>query len=136
MVDIIYKDTKNLQGMAKRQDPINKSMIIWLIKCVTKKVPDCFTPVIINFLITGIQTGWRGVKWTHPKDPTKYEFYEYDKASSPFENRIYALCIEDIKFKYANGRIVTDPMTVADANVARTVICWRYQKNLNHGQGI
>ena len=60
----------------------------------------------------------------------------YDKPTSPFKNRVYALCIEDIKFKYANGRIVKDPMTVADANVARTLIRWRYQKNLNHGQEI
>ena len=111
-------------------------MIIWLIKCVTGKDPDCFTQAIINFLIMGIQTGWQGVEWAQPKDPTKHGFHEYDKPSSPFENRIYALCIKDIRFKYANGRIVTDPMIVADANVARTVIRWRYQKNLNHGQEI
>ena len=48
--------------------------------------------------------------------------YKYDKPSKPFENRVYALCIEDIKFKYAYGRIVKDPMTVADADVACTLI--------------
>ena len=60
----------------------------------------------------------------------------YDKPTSPFKNQVYALCIEDMKFKYANGRIVTDPMTVADTNVARTGIRWRYQKNLNHSEEI
>ena len=123
MLDTIYKDTKNWQGMTKRQDPITKSMIIWLVKSVTGKDPDCFTNTIIDFLIMGIQTGWRGIEWAQPKDPTKHGFYEYEKSSSPFENRVYALCIENIRFKYANGRIVKDPMTVADANVARTLVC-------------
>ena len=108
--------------MTKCQAPITKSMIIWLIKSVTGKDHDCFTNAIIDFLIMGIQTGWRGVEWAQPKDPTKHGFYEYDKPSSPFENRVYALCIEDIRFKYANGKIVKDSMTVADADVARTLV--------------
>ena len=43
----------------------------------------------------------------------------YDKPTSPFEKRVYVLCIEDMQFKYANGRIITDPMAVADADVVR-----------------
>ena len=66
--------------MAKRQDPITKSMINWLINSVIGKDPDCLTHAIIDFLIMGIQTGWRGVEWAQPKDPTKHGFYEYDKA--------------------------------------------------------
>ena len=124
LLEIIYKDTKNWQGMSKRQDPITKSMIIWLIESVAGKDPDCSTSALCDFLIMGIQTGWRGVEWAQPKDPTRHGFYKYDKPSSPFENRVYALCIEDIKFKYANGRIVKDPMTIADADVARTLIRW------------
>ena len=122
--------------MSTRQDPITKSMIIWLIKLVAGKDRNYFTIALCDFFIMGIQTGWRGVKWAQPNNPSRHGFYEYDKPSSPFENRVYALCIEDIKFKYANSRIIKDPMTVADEDVACTVIRWRYQKNLNHGQEI
>ena len=122
--------------MSKRQDLITKSMIIWLINSVIGKDPDCFTHAIIDFFIMWIKTSWQGVEWAQPKDPTKHGFYEYNKPSRIFENRIYALYIEDIRFKHANGRIVTDLMSVVDADVARRVIRWRYQKNLNHGQEI
>ena len=122
----IYKDTKHWQGMTKRQDSITKSMIVWLIKSAVGKDPDCLTSALGDFLIMGTQTGWRGVEWAQPKDPEKYGFYMYDKPTSPFKNRVYALCIEDMQFKHADGRIVTDPMTVADADVARTGIRWRY----------
>ena len=88
MINIIYEDMKNWQGMAKRQDPITKSMITWLINSVIGKDPDCLTHVIVNFLIMEIQTGWRGVEWAQPKDPTKHGFYKYDKASSKFDNQI------------------------------------------------
>ena len=72
MIDIIYKDMKNWQGMAKRQGLIAKSMIIWLINSVTGKDSDCFMHAIIDFLIMRIQTGWQGVEWAQPKDPTKH----------------------------------------------------------------
>ena len=132
----IYKDTKSWQGLTKRQDPLTKSMIVWLSDSAKGKDPDCFTNALVDFLIMGTQTGWRGVEWAQPKDPRKHGFYEYDKPTSPFTNRVYALCIEDLKFKHADGRIVQDPMTVADADVARTGVRWRYQKNLNHGEEI
>ena len=60
----------------------------------------------------------------------------YDKPISPFKNRVYALCIDNMQFKYADGRIVTDPMMVANDDVARTGIRWRYQKNINRGEVI
>ena len=122
--------------MTKRKDPIAKSMIVWLIRSVVRKDPDCPTSALRDFLCMGTQTGWRGVEWARPKDPKKHGFYMYDKPTSPFENRVYALCIEDMQFKYANGRIITDPMTVADANVARTGIRWQYQKKINHDKVI
>ena len=111
-------------------------MIVWLINSAAGKDPNCFTSALGDFLIMGTQTGWRGIEWAQPKEPKTHGFYLYDKPTSPFANRVYALCIEDVKFKYADGRIVKDPMTVADADVARTGIRWRYQKNLNHGEVI
>ena len=122
--------------MPKRQDSITKLMVNWLINSVQGKDPHCFTHTVIDFFIMGIQTGWQGVEWAQPKRPIKHGFFFYNKTCSTFENRIYALCIKNITFKYASNRIVTNPLTVADANVTRTVICWRYQKNLNHVQKI
>ena len=86
MIDIIYKDIKDWQGMNKRQDPITKSMIIWLINSTKGKNLHCFTYIIIDFLIIGIQTGWRGVEWAQPKCQIKNGFYEFDKSSSKFVN--------------------------------------------------
>ena len=57
LLETIYKDTKNWQGLSTRQDPITKSMIVWLIKSVAGKDPDGFTSALYDFLIMGIQTG-------------------------------------------------------------------------------
>ena len=72
--------------MTKRQDPITKSMIVWLIKSAARKDPDYLTNALGDFLILGTQTGWQGVEWAQPKDPKKHGFYMYDKPTSPFEN--------------------------------------------------
>ena len=120
MIDMIYKDTKDWQGMTKRQDPITKSMIIYLINFMRRKDPHCFTNFIIDFFIMGIQTGWRGVEWAQPKCPLINGFHKYDNPFSKFVNQIYTLYIKDFMFKYASGRIVTNPMTVADSDVACT----------------
>ena len=58
----------------------------------------------------------------------------YDKPTSPFKNRVYALCKEDMKFRYANGRVVMNLMTAADANVPSTHIRWQYQKKFIHSE--
>ena len=97
--------------MTKRQDPIIKSMIIWLINSMKGKDTHCFTHAIINFLIMGIQTDWRGIKWAQPKWPIKHGFYEFNKASSQFNNQFYALCIKNFMSNYASGRIVTNHMS-------------------------
>ena len=70
----IYKDTKNWQGMTKRQNPITKLMIVWLIRLAAAKDPDCLTSALGDFRIMGTQTGWRGVKWAQPKDPENRGF--------------------------------------------------------------
>ena len=50
--------------------------------------------------------------------PSTVRFYLYDKPSRKYANRIYACCIKDFVFKYANGKIVTDLATVEANTVA------------------
>ena len=43
--------------MTKRQDPLTKSMIVWLTNSAAGKDPDCFTGALVDFLIMGTQRG-------------------------------------------------------------------------------
>ena len=100
----IYADTKAWQGITNRQYPVTKSMINYLRSTVVGKNPHCLTCALINFAVLAVQTAWRGVEWVQPKNPRikgqlKLEFYEYDNATSKFENIIYACCVEDFTFK-------------------------------------
>ena len=100
------------------------------------KDPHCLVNALIDFLVMGTQTGWRGVEWAQPVDPVKNGFFLYDKKSSRFENMIYACCIEDFVFKRANGTTVTDPTKALPATVASCWVRWRFLNNLQHGQWI
>ena len=86
MFNIIYDDTKHWQGIPNCQDPISKSMIRYLRADLTGDDPHSFTNAIIDFLIIGFQTGWRGVQWAQPTCPGKDGFYLYDKPTSKFGN--------------------------------------------------
>ena len=96
------------------------------------KDPHYLVNALVDFLIMGTQTGWRGVKWAQPVDPGKNGFFLYDKKSIRFKNMIYACCIED----FVNGTTVTDPTKALPATVASCRVRWRFQKNLQHGQWI
>ena len=55
------------------------------------KNPHCLTCALIDFAVLAVQTAWRGVEWVQPKNPrikgkVKLEFYEYDNATSKFDN--------------------------------------------------
>ena len=136
MFKVIYDDTKHWQGIPNRQDPVSKSMITYLMDSMVGKDPHCLVNALIDFLIMGTQTGWRGVEWAQPVDPTINGFFLYDKKSSRFENMIYACCIEDFVFKRANGTTVPDPTKALPATVASCRVRWRFQKNLQHGEWI
>ena len=46
------------------------------------KDPHCFRNALVDLLIMGTKTGWRGVEWAQPLDPEKHGFFLYDKKSS------------------------------------------------------
>ena len=73
---------------------------------------------------------------SNPRKNGKLEFYEYDNATSKFEDIIYACCIEDFTFKRIRGKLIKDPLSVPISEVAACTVCWRFQKNLQHGQKI
>ena len=52
MLNTMYDHTQHWQGISNCQDPISKSMIKYRGTNLTS----------INFLIMGLQTGWRSVK--------------------------------------------------------------------------
>ena len=90
MLKVKYNKTKYWQGIPNRQDPISKSMIKYLMDLMVGKDPHCLVNALIDFLIMGTQTGWRGVEWAQPVDSVMNGFFLYDKKSSSLENMIYA----------------------------------------------
>ena len=62
MINIIYDDSKCWQGIPNCQAPISKSIIKYLRTNLTSDNSHSFTNAIIDFLIMGLQTGWRGVE--------------------------------------------------------------------------
>ena len=101
--DNIYANTKAWQGIPNWQDPVTKRLINYLRSLVVGNNSHSLTCALIDFAVLACQTGWRGIEWLQPvnrRRSDKLEFYEYDNATSKFENIIFACCIEDFTFKY------------------------------------
>ena len=136
----IYKDTKEWQGIPNRQDPISFLMIKYLQQEAAAKHEDCMEDAIVNWTILGASSGFRSKEWCQPKNSDDHGFKLYDKASAKFDNRIYALCKEDIKF-IRNNR-AQNVLTLREAvkfpvqELIAVKIRWRYQKNGNHREEI
>ena len=136
----IYKDTKEWQGIPNRQDPLSFLMIEYLQQEAAAKHQDCMEDAIVNWTTLGASTGFRGKEWCQPKNPDDHGFELYDKPSAKFDNRIYALCEEDMKFIKNNRarKILTlrEAVKVPASELIAVRIRWRYQKNGNHGEEI
>ena len=60
LIDRIYQDTKNWQGMPNRQDPTTKAMRDYLRKISKDKHPDSHNNAIINWSTIAAANGYRG----------------------------------------------------------------------------
>ena len=132
LIDIIFKDTKEWQGMPNRQDPITHAMIESLRKGAIGMHKHCHNSAIADWCTLGESTGYRGKEWCQTKDPIKNGYTLYDKPSAKFKNRIYACCDTDFQFK-----LKAPPHRTISLHEARklrvslllsVLIKWRYQK--------
>ena len=73
-------------------------MIEYIQQEAAAKHKDCMEDAIVNWTTLGASTGFRGKEWCQPKNPDDHGFKLYDKPSAKFENRIYALCKDNMKF--------------------------------------
>ena len=104
------------------------------------KHKDIMEDAIVNWTILGASTGFRGKEWCQLKSPDNHGFELYDKASAKFDNRIYTLCKEDMKFirnnKARNVLTLREAVKVPVQKLIAVKIRWRNQKNGNHREEI
>ena len=86
LIEAIYKDTKEWQGIPNRQDPITHSMVEYLREEAYDKHTHCHDDATADWCTIGESTGYRGKEWCQTRDPTKHGFTLYDKPSSKFTN--------------------------------------------------
>ena len=73
----IYQETKRWQGIPHRQDPVTKEMIAWLQRHGINKDRYCYVNALVDWVVLGLHTGYRGAEWCQQVDPTKHSYYEY-----------------------------------------------------------
>jgi len=140
LIETIYKDTKEWQGMPNRQDPITHAMVEFLREAGFGKHKHCHDTASAEWTTLGESTGFRGKEWCQTRDPHTHGFILYDKPSSKFHNRIYACCDTDLQFKLKAppNRIISLQTAAATAYrlLLSVIVRWKFQKNGNHGEKI
>ena len=140
LIERIYQDTKDWQGMPNCQDPTTKAMRDDLCKISKDDHPDSHNNDIINWSTIAAANRYRGKEWCQEKNTGKnLNFTLYDKPTAKFDNRIYACCKDDFEFKSrkANGFLNLQKAAATPyKNLASIRFRWRYQKNKNHGEKI
>lgn len=145
----IYNETKRWQGQPNRQDPITKAMIAWLRQQGVGLDKDGFINALVDWLIIGLNTGYRSIEWCQDDNPNVKGFYQYETPGQ-FDNLTYACCPGDFNFVGHKANLLSaaddsrstlpPAWQVANAHpvtaFAATEIRWRYQKNLEHGEKI
>ena len=138
MIRYIQNHRKKTKGRKQKKDPVTKRMISYLRKISKRRHEDNLTEALVDWLVLGLTTAYRGIKWCQTKDPTKQNssgfknrFRLYKDKVEYTDNPIYAKCIGNWTFYDQNDIKIKNPLNV-DPNEIKTVRDWyRYQKNLS-----
>ena len=137
MLDYVYDYQKKIDGRKRKKEPITKRLIQYMIDKNKEGNPNRLAKALIDWLILGLTTGYRGVEWCQEHNPMdivdgkRRGFRTYDIPVPHTDNRIYAKCREDWIFYDAERTPIRDPLNVDPNRIAYTSDWYRYQKDSN-----
>ena len=131
----ILNELKRWESMPKRREPMTKEMISYIIdkgEKLKSTNPDNIYTVLSDWLIVGLQAGFRRKEWAQDKTYLK----KYKDIERNVDGSSAAFILSDFEFR-GKGNTRIDNSSKQAINRSYIVnIKWRFQKNNDNGQVI
>ena len=129
----VINEIKRWEVMPNRREPLTKPIIKYIIekgKTLASKSTDNMYSALSDWLILGLQSGFRRKEWAQDKNHlAKYKDVQRNVDKSPS-----AFILTDFEFRGTNNTRINQ-LNNKEVKKATTVnVKWRYQKNNDNGQ--
>ena len=132
-INNIITELKRWECIPNRREPVTKQMIEYIInkgKSLQKSDPDNIYISISDWLILGMQSGFRRKEWAQDRS---YMMKNKDIQRN-VDGSSAAFILEDFEYRGANNKRINQKSNSA-VNKSKTVnLKWRFQKNNDNGQ--
>ena len=129
----VLNEIKRWEQVPNRREPLTKSMINYIIKkgkSFSTNINDNLYSAIGDWLILGLQSGFRRKEWAQDKTHlSKFKDIQRNVDKSPA-----AFILEDFEFRGTNNRRLDNKNSKAISRATIVNVKWRYQKNNDNGQ--
>ena len=131
----IIREHKRWESIPNRKEPLTKKMVKYIIdkgKKLNKSNPNNIYTALADWLIVGLQAGFRRKEWAQDRTYLKkHKDIErnIDKSSSAF-------ILEDFEFRADGNKRINNSSTKEIKKSSIINIKWRFQKNNDNGQVI
>ena len=130
----IIKETRRWESIPNRKEPITKEMVEYIIHKgnENKKNPDNIYSALGNWLVLGLQTGFRRKEWAQDRTYLK----KHNDIQRNVDGSSAAFILSDFEFRLKGNKHMTlnSPSNIKRASIVN--IKWCFQKNNDNGQVI
>ena len=132
-INNIMTELKRWECIPNRREPVTTQMIEYIIKkgkSLHKSDPDNIYTALSDWLILGMQSGFRRKEWAQDRS----QMIRHKDIQRNVDGSAVAFILEDFEYRGLNNRRINQKSN-SEVNKAKLVnLKWRYQKNNDNGQ--
>ena len=129
----ILNESKRWESIPNRREPLTKEMVEYVInkgKELAKSNQDNIYSALSDWLILGLQTGFRRMEWAQDRAYLK----KYKHVQRNIDGSPAAFILEDFEFRNKGNKRIDNSSTKEVNQATITNLQWRFQKNNDNGQ--
>ena len=134
-INNIITEIKRWENIPNRREPVTKEMIEYISKkgeALSKSEPDNIYSALSDWLILGMQSGFRRKEWAQEHSYLK----KHKDVQRNVDKSVSAFTIKDFEFRGSKNKRLNQNCTRTVNNAKSVNVTWRYQKNNDNGQVI
>jgi hypothetical protein len=132
-INNIINEIKRWENIPNRREPVSKQMIDYIAskgKKLHKKIPDNIYLALSDWLILGMQSGFRRKEWAQENS----YLIKHKDIQRNVDGSSAAFIMNDFEFRGRNNTRINQKSNY-DVNNSHSVnLTWRFQKNNDNGQ--
>ena len=128
-------ESRRWESIPDRREPLTKDMVEYIIdkgKELSKTNPDNIYLSLSDWLVLGLQAGFRRMEWAQDRAHLK----KYKDIQRNIDGSPAVFILKDFELRKKGNKMIDNSSNKEVSKASITNLKWRFQKNMDNGQTI